>query len=690
MVALDTKVTELNKVGKVLANRLKHLGIETTRDLIFYYPFRYDDFSQMKKIKDLQAGQIATVKCRVDIIANRRSPRKRKVLTEAVVSDESGEIKAIWFNQPWIGKNLKAGDEVYLSGKLSGDLFNVYFNSPNYEKIATFANTAFNIHTARLVPIYPLTEGISQKQIRFLIKSVLPLTDQVEDFLPDLISKKENLWSLARALKAIHFPQNPASLKKARDRLAFDELFLIQLFSQKLRQELNQAQSRPIKFFEAETKEFVSSLDFSLTLDQKKAAWEIIQDLTRPKPMNRLLNGEVGSGKTVVAAIAAYNVALNGGQTVLLAPTEILASQHFKTLNKIFPPKIKIGLITRSQWLINDKKISKKEFLSQCQNGKIDIIIGTHAVIQKAVAFQNLVLIVIDEQHRFGVEQRQSLKQKQKGDLVPHFLSLSATPIPRSLALTIYGDLDLSIIREMPKGRKVIITKNVPTDKRQLTYNFINEQIRAGRQVFVICPLIDPSDKLGRRSVTQEFEKLDKQIFPYLKIGLLHGRLKSKEKEETMKKFLANEIKILVATSMVEVGVDAPNASVIMIEGAERFGLAQLHQFRGRVGRSQHQSYCFLFSDQSDLNVLSRLEALVGCHDGFALAQKDLELRGAGEIFGYEQSGFSNLKIANLNDLELAKRARERAEELVKSGNLDSYTSLKVKLNSLDFISHLE
>lgn len=686
MINLNTKVIQLNRVGRSLAGKLNKLGIETARDLIFYFPFRYDDFSQIKRINELRAGQVATVKGRLDLIANRRSYRRRKILTEGVVSDETGSIKVIWFNQPWIAKNLKPGEIVYLSGRLAGDLFDVYFNSPNYEK-----ESSFKINTGRLVPVYSLTEGLSQKQLRFLIKSILPLADSALDLLPAAVRQREKLISLPAALRAIHFPADQASLKRARERLAFDELFLLQLWVEWTRQELADQPARPIKFYSADTKKFIASLDFKLTLDQRRAAWEILKDLQKNKPMNRLLDGDVGSGKTLVAVIAIYNAALNGNQSALMVPTEILAHQHFKTINHwLAPLGVRVGLITRSQRQAGAEKLTKKEFQNQLAAGKIAVVVGTHALIQKDLLFDDLVLVVVDEQHRFGVKQRQALKQK--GKFLPHFLSLSATPIPRTLALTLYGDLDLSIIKQLPASRKKIITKVVAPEKRGLAYDFIARQIKAGRQAFVVCPLIDPSDRLGVRSVTTEFEKLDKEIFTDLNIGLLHGRLKTSDREKIMADFLDNKIKILVATSVIEVGVDIPNATVMMIEGAERFGLAQLHQFRGRVGRSCFQSYCFLFSESRDPELFERLRLMAECDDGFSLANQDLAQRGAGTVYGYEQSGFfTHLKIADLTDLILLKKAKVAARSLlVEDHRLNQHLALKEEIITFSLNNHQE
>jgi len=583
--------------------------------------------------------------------------------------------------------------------------------SPVYEKIYLTPTLSLArrggeaIHTQGLVPNYHLTANLTHKQIRFLIKQVINLAGRVMDWLPFEVKKSARLINLAEAVRKIHFPRNNLDIKKARERLAFDELFLIQLQSQLVKKSLSLSRAPAIKFYEGETKKFVDSLPFKLTDAQRKAAWEILQDIKKDRPMSRLLEGEVGSGKTLVAVIAMLNAALNKRQAVLMVPTEILAKQHFDTINKYLGKNLSIALLTRSQFLNNDKisndKTSKKFILENICNGNINIIVGTHALIQEDVHFKNLALAVIDEQHRFGVEQRKTLVAKTspqpspcQGEgvkLMPHLLSLTATPIPRSLALALYGDLDLSIINEMPKERKKIITKIVPENKRAAAYGFIREQVKAGRQVFVICPLIDLSDKLGVKSVEEEYQKLKKIIFPDLNIGKLHGRLKPKEKEKIMGDFLENKIQILVSTSVVEVGVDVPNASVMMIEGADRFGLAQIHQFRGRVGRSIYQSYCFLFADSDAEKTLKRLEAVVKYNNGFELAKMDLKFRGPGEVYGVEQKGFPELKMASLFDYALMKLAREQAVKLIElDGSLNKWPGLKEKLGEWQDRVHLE
>jgi len=688
MYPLNTPIENLTRVGKTTASRLKKLGIFTVLDLLYYFPFRYDDFSQLVKIKELVPNQIVSIKGKIILINNRRSHRKRMVITEALIEDGTGTIKVIWFNQPFLTKNLKVGDEIFLSGKVEFDNLGLQFISPAYEKITGQES----LNTAKIVPVYPLTSNLTQKQLRFLINMALQSVKLIPEWLPADILAKQKLISLGLALKQVHFPKDFTNLEKARSRLKFDELFLIALQNQLLRQYLFQNSAPQIKFKEKEIKKFVNNLDFQLTADQKKAAWQILLDLEQVKPMNRLLEGDVGSGKTIVAALAILNVALNSYQAVLMAPTEILAKQHYNSLIKFFKNfKIKIALLTHSEKILNqEENLSKIEVLDKIKNGEIDLIIGTHALIQDEVEYKNLGLIIVDEQHRFGVEQRKKIKDKNKGQKLPHFLSMTATPIPRSLALILYGGLDLSMIKEMPKGRKKIITRLISEQNRFKAYQFIRQEIKSGRQVFVICPLIDPSDKLGVKSVTEEFKKLDKEVFPDLKIGLLHGKLKAKEKEGIMKEFKANKIKILVSTSVIEVGIDIPNATIMMIEGAERFGLAQLHQFRGRVGRGEYQSYCFLFTANGAPKTLERLEALVKSNDGFALAEYDLQFRGPGEVYGTRQSGLPDLQIATLNDLELINLTKQEAKEFLENNNLADFPLLKARLEEVKMTNHLE
>ena len=689
MLTLTTEIININKVGKVIAQRLKKLNIQTAQDLLYFFPFRYEDYSQLSKINDLKIGENVNIVGTVELIQNKRSPRRRINITECLVSDDSASIKIIWFNQPFIIKNLHSGDKISLAGKVEEDFSGVIMKSPIYEKIYSNAN----IHTQGMVPVYHSTSNITQKQIRFLTKQIIDLTDKIEEWLTDDIIKNNSLLPLNQALKKIHFPLNNNDILNARKRIAFDELFLLQLQSQITKKELKNNKAKKIKFIKKETQKFVNNLPFKLTDDQKKSAWQILQDLEKDIPMSRLLEGDVGSGKTVVAVMAMLNVVLNKKQAVLMVPTEILAKQHFESISKMLNDfKITIGLITRSNKLINKNLENKKQKINSkiiIQNSKI--IIGTHALLQEKIKFDNLALVIIDEQHRFGVEQRKSIIEKSNSKYFPHLLSMTATPIPRSLALALYGDLNVSIINEMPKGRKNIITKIISEQKRNDAYKFIKEQIKNNKQIFVICPLIDISDKMGVKSAKEEYKKLNEKIFPDIKIGILHGKIKSKEKNQIMLDFLNNKIKILVATSVVEVGVDIPNATIMMIEGADRFGLAQLHQFRGRVGRSEYQSYCFLFSDNESKKTLDRLNALTKYNNGFELAKIDLKLRGPGEIYGTSQKGFPELKIASLFDYQLINKAKIEAEKIIiKDPELNNHPKIKNKLNKLINNTHLE
>lgn len=680
---LETRLELLAGVGKTTAQKLQKLSLSRIYDLALNLPFRYEDFSQIKKISELQSNEQVTIKGEVELIANRRGFRSRKSITEALVSDQTGSLKVVWFNQPFITKNLKVGDQVFLSGKF--DQLKMQMTSPDYERV-----TGNNIHTARLVPIYHLTEGISQKKYRYLLSQVKKCFSDFNEYLPADLLKRYSFPNIAQALQDIHFPENSKSAEKARSRFAFEELFLIQLAIQKAKLELKSNKAFKLAFLEKQTKDFVDKLPFTLTKAQKKCAWEIIQDLNSEEPMNRLLEGDVGSGKTVVVALGILNVILNGYKVIMLAPTEILATQHYESLSKMLGKyKFNICLMTGSKRLINNEKITRPKLLEKLDQGEVDLIIGTHAVIQDQVKVKDLGLVIVDEQHRFGVKQRKALIERGKnGDLIPHFLSMTATPIPRSMVLSLYGDLDLSIINEMPPGRKPIITRVVFEAERFKAYEFIQKQIVDGRQVFVICPLIDPSDKLGFKSVKQEYEKLDKQIFPDLKIGLMHGRLKGAEKEKVMTDFYNKKYQILVSTSVIEVGIDVPNATIIMIEGADRFGLAQLHQFRGRVGRGEFQSYCFLFSSNTAPKIQERLKFMEKCNDGFTLAEKDLELRGPGEVYGTRQSGLPDLKVASLTDVKAIEIAQKEAKELLVKGNINS--ELQSRLDKVQVTFHFE
>jgi len=662
MLTSKTPIQKIAGIGPKIAQKLEKLGILTISDLLHHYPYRFEDFSKISKIGQIKPGTHC-VKGKILEIKSNRTFRKKMFITQAIIQDATGSIKVVWFHQPYLTKMFKRGSQVLIAGRVDYGYAGLAFQNPTIEKY-----TKGGLHSGRIVPIYPETAGLNSRWLRRIIASLLKLTDKIPDYLPKQIKKEYDLQDLPQALKQVHFPDSFEKLEIAKNRIAFDELYLLQLKMLRLRQKWQKMTASKIQIDLEAVKKLVKKLPFKLTNSQRKAAWEILQDLSRKYPMNRLLEGDVGSGKTVVAAIAMLAVAKSGLQSMMMAPTEILAQQHFHTLKKVLAPfRLKIALLTSSKAeAAGIKNAARPKIIEKIKNGQIPIVVGTHALIVEKMSFEKLGLAIIDEQHRFGVEQRTKLHQKAKG--CPHLLSMSATPIPRSLTLALYGDLDLSIIDEMPKGRLKIATYLVPAEKRRKAYEFIAKQIRAGRQIFVICPLIEESDRLGVKSVETEYCKLKTQIFPKFKIGQLHGKMKPKEKEKIMANFLKNKYNILVSTSVVEVGVDVPNASVMMIEGAERFGLAQLHQFRGRVGRAEHKSYCFIFCESPTTKIWQRLSALTRINDGFKLAEKDLKLRGPGEIDGIRQHGLVDLKMAKLTDLKMVKLTREAAEKTLKIG----------------------
>lgn len=689
-MTLETPIEQITSIGRKVAPSLKKLGLETARDLILYWPFRYEDWSQIKPIKDIQPGEAITAKGTLEMIQNKRSRWQKRMVTEGIISDETGSIRAVWFHQPYLVRNLKPGDTIFLSGQVETGPSGLQFVHPNYEKQTTKKGSP--THTARIVPIYSLTRRVTQKQLRYLISQAIKLAAQIPEWQAPEVLKTYKLPALATALKQIHFPDSKPQLQLAQHRLKFDELFLVNLRSQIAKLNFKKASAYAINFKEKETKEFVDGLSFQLTDAQRKASWEILQDLKNNHPMNRLLEGDVGSGKTIVASLAVLNTLLNSHQAAYMAPTEILARQQYETFCKLFAKEdYSIMLLTGSQVKLNNQenKVTKAKAYKLIKDQLIDLVIGTHALIQESVEFAMLGLVIIDEQHRFGIEQRAKLTRYSPQ---PHFLSMTATPIPRSLALALYGDLNLSIIDELPPGRQPITTKLIPAEKKGEYYKFIHDEVNKNRQVFVICPLIDPSDKLGKKAATEEYEKLKHKVFPDLRIGLVHGKLKSKDKEEEMNKFYNHEYDILVATPVIEVGIDVPNATVMMIESAERFGLAQLHQFRGRVGRGKHQSYCFLFTETTSQQPLQRLQALVDSQDGFVLAERDLEFRGPGEVYGVRQHGFDDmLKIAKLTDYQIIKEAQASVIHLLKqSEDLKKYPKIKQRLDEFESRIHLE
>jgi ATP-dependent DNA helicase RecG len=718
---LSFPIEKLSFVKLVYQKKLKKLGIKTISDLLFHFPHRYEDFSQIIPISQVRINQSCCILGKILEIENKKTWKKKMILTQAILKDKTGALKVVWFNQPYLIRVLKPKNLVCLAGKILLDKEGLYLSNPTYEKLPVIdkIRLANLIHTGRLVPVYPETEGLSSRWLRSIIKPLLlKFREKLKDPLPEKILKKENLLPIKEAIWQIHFPDSKKMAEKARERFSFEEIFFIQLYVLKQRMKLNKYSAIPIPLNLEFLQNLVKSLPFKLTNAQKKSAWQILKDLEKERPMNRLLEGDVGSGKTVVATLAILNVAKAGYQTAFMAPTEILAKQHFQTIWQILKNfNLNIGLLTGKEDKFFSKKlknqpieISRKKLLEKTKEGKIDLLIGTHALIQDKVKFGKLALVIVDEQHRFGVEQRARLthstvNNQQSRVKIPHLLSMTATPIPRTLALTLYGDLDLSLIDELPKGRKMVITKVIAPEERKKAYDFIRKEIKKGRQAFVICPRIERQRTKGKeqgakeeifslaevRAVEEEYERLSKEIFPDLKIGMLHGKMGLKEKEKIMEDFKNKKIDILVSTSVIEVGIDVPNATVMMIEGAERFGLAQLHQFRGRVGRSKYQSFCFLFSESLSEKAKKRLKALIECQNGFELAEKDLEIRGPGDFSGTRQWGIPDLVMSALKDIKLVEKTRETAKEILeKDPELIKYPLLREKLKKFRERVHLE
>lgn len=671
-LALGKAVTTVKGISVTTAAKLRKLGVETTRQLCYFFPHRHLDYSRLKHISELTEDSDETIIANVWQVKEVMLGRRRS--TEAIVGDATGNIRVVWFNNPYLARSLTTNQHIVLSGRVSLYGGRFVFKSPEWEPL----ENKELVHTGRLVPVYPLTSGLKPRQMRNIMKEVADnWVEQVTDFLPPELVKRRNFLPLPEALKQAHFPDSQELKLCARQRLAFDELFLLQigvLKQKKHWQEDNIAS--PLPADDKVLNSFIAALPFNLTAAQQKVLAEILKDMEQSRPMSRLLQGEVGSGKTVVAAAALLITAARGFQGALMAPTEILAEQHFASLDKVFnataDSKKEEGYIRRYYGilekpltialLIGDIKGKEKKALQQAiASGEVDIAIGTHALIQKDTSFHKLGLAVIDEQHRFGVEQRAALGKKGKS---PHLLIMTATPIPRTLALTLYGELDLSVIDELPPGRQIIKTKWLQAVEHSRTYNFISRQVEEGRQAFIICPLVEESEAIQAKAATVEYEILSRDIFPNLKLGLIHGRLSATAKDEVMRLFHDGTLNILVSTPVVEVGIDVPNATVMLVESADRFGVSQLHQFRGRVGRGEHQSYCLLLSDNpSEISKL-RLDIIERIQDGFALAEEDLKLRGPGEFFGTRQSGLPDLKMARLTDVKLLETARREAQHL--------------------------
>jgi len=658
--ALNAPLTVLQGVGPKHAQTLAELGMQTLGDMLYYFPRRYEDYSQLKPIKSLWYGEQITVIGTIQSVHTRPIRGGSASIIEAILSDGTGALRLSWFNQPWMANRLKEEMQISVSGKVEQYLGRLVMNQPDWEPV-----DIEHLHTNRIVPIYPLTARITQKWLRNLMNQVVTYwAPAVVDSLPESTRKDARLMSLGQALLQAHFPDTQDSLKTARERLAFDEIFFLQMGVLRQKRDWKQVEARRFSVSDDWLGARLTSLPFTLTNAQQRAITDIRADFDSGKPMNRLLQGDVGSGKTVVAALAAAMITSNGSQAAIMAPTGILAEQHYRSFIDLLASENGIIQPNEIRLLVGDTAESEKETIRNgLADGSIKIVIGTHAVIEGPVQFKDLQFAVIDEQHRFGVEQRAELRSKGTN---PHLLVMTATPIPRSLALTVYGDLDLSVMDEMPVGRQPINTYVLRPQERERAYTLIRGQIKEGRQTFIIYPLIDESEKMeDLRAAVDDYEVLSKEIFPDLKLGLLHGRMKPNEKDETMLKFRDKQYDILVSTTVVEVGVDVPNATVMLIEGADRFGLAQLHQLRGRVGRGSEQSYCLLVPTHEDATENERLQAMTQSNDGFVLAELDLKQRGPGEFLGTRQSGYATgLRMASITDVALIEKARTQAQKL--------------------------
>jgi ATP-dependent DNA helicase RecG len=669
LMTLDSPITAIKGVGEQSAEKFLKLNLKTVNDLLYFLPRRYEDFSQIMPIDSIRPGKI-TVQARVESATN-RYVRRAMQITEAVLTDKTSKIRAVWFNQPYRLAQLKKGEEFYFSGTYELRRNQYVLSNPAAERVSDLTT-----NTGRILPIYPETKGLKSSKIRSTMLELLPLIKMLPETLPEVIIKRENLMSINDALRCLHFPDSTDEFERARERLAFEDLLVLMLSMLTNKQANAQLSGLAVEFNQTSAQEFTSSLPFKMTNAQRRAAWEILQDIAKPSPMNRLLQGDVGAGKTVVAAMAAFLTAKAGYQSALMAPTEVLASQHAATLLELLQPLgVSVGLMTGGL-----KAKAKSLLQKQIEGGGVHIAVGTQALLSKDVRFNKLGLVIIDEQHRFGVQQRAEILSKNHA--TAHLLSMTATPIPRSLQLTVYGDLDISVIDQLPANRTPIITEVCTPHNRKKVYGLIDSQLDAGHQAYVVCPVIGNSALEELKSVEAEYVYLKKTVFGHRKLGLLHGQLRPEEKAAVMQEFKAGNIEILITTTVIEVGIDVPNATVMLIEGAERFGLAQLHQLRGRVGRSEYQSYCYLIPS-SGKQLPARLHELEISQDGFYLAEADLRLRGPGEIYGEAQHGAMPLRLAGTTDLKLIKRAKATAEWLLaEDKNLLQWEELNRRIDN--------
>ena len=672
--ALDAPVTSIPKLYASDAKRLARLGIVTVRELLLTLPFDWETYGAPTEVAGIGDGQQATVVGTIASISARQSLRRRIRLTEATIRDDAGApLRLVWFNQPFVAKQLQRGDRIAVAGTVKAARYGgaLQMQNPHYEKLADL-DEAKPMRVGGLMPKYHLVEGLSSRKIARWVEAALPLADTVEDVIPDEVRERHRLLGVADAIRRGHRPETDQDFADARKRMAFAELFELQAAFALMRASIAAEPATPIPYRQEVIDAFKAGLGFDFTKAQRRATWDAFKDMAGTVPMNRLLNGDVGSGKTAVAAAAAAMAHAAGMQSVVMAPTEILARQHlhrFRAYLEDSFPGLTVELLVSGQSAPERRRVR-----AAAASGHCALVVGTHALIEDDVEFANLGLAVVDEQHRFGTRQRELLRAKGRGR--PHFLAMTATPIPRTLALALYGEMSVSVLDELPPGRTPVETEVIDPDERKRAYEIVRREVVAGGQAFVICPLIEESEILAAKSATAEAERLQKEVFPEFRLGLVHGRLK--EKDQVMQRFVAGEIQVLVATAVVEVGVDVPNASVMMIEGADRFGLAQLHQFRGRVGRGAARSYCLLLADDPSEAALQRLALVARIHDGFTLAREDMERRGIGELMGPRQHGLTDAAMESLRSPALLDDARAEVQRLVaEDPQLDRFPALQ-------------
>ena len=678
---LETPLNQIRGINIKISKKLAELSLFTIKDILFFFPLSYTDCSSLKKINQLKINENSTIKAKIVDLKTKPLFKRRSLIIQALLKDETGTLRAVWFAKPYLEKIFLKGREFFFAGKVTVSKYGLSLIEPEFETIEKEEKK----HLLRIIPHYREKKGLTSRFLRTIIFPLLKFSDFLPSFLPREIEKRYSLPTFSQAIKEIHWPSSFSFLKKAQTRIDLENLFILELFLLKRKISLKE-KTAPIFSWQKEIDEFIADLPFKLTNDQKKVLQEIFTDLASGKPMNRILQGDVGSGKTIVALISSLAVALKKYQVAFMAPTEILAWQQFQAAKNFFKKiDLPLALLTANYSLIfwqgQESEVKKSSLQKEISQGKFLIVFGTHSLLQEKINFPCLSLIIIDEQHRFGVNQRALLAKKGE-KITPHCLSMTATPIPRTLALSLYSDLDFSLIKESPQKRK-IVTKITSPKNREKVYEFIRKKIKEGEQLFLVCPLIEESEKLSLESIEKKYQEI-KRIFPEFSVAKLYGKMKGEEKQKVIEDFAKNKTKILVTTSVIEVGIDVPAANLMIIENPERFGLAQLHQIRGRIGRRGQQAFCFLFPEKLPAKTRARLKAIQESTDGFFLSQKDLEIRGPGEFLGIKQSGFPDYLMLALTNFTLIKIAKEAALNLLKKDpSLNRFSLLRERVEKM-------